>query len=204
MSTTVDGPRLYAWLCENGLENVETQLGFHARAARHWRDGGGAGLSTIDAVLTKLDLHLDLLPDDLRPEAEETLPPPREKRRRPSNAKLTDSQIRALHMLHIKGGMSISELARRTWKQAGFKNPAAAITGIRVGFRRLYLPIEKRHPSTLPHLPRCEFVKQDGCRCGAYPLEGEQFCFPHHPDNRERARLSAARARQVRYAEAAA
>jgi Transposase len=62
----LDGPALVAWLeDERRCIFGEYALGFHARAIRHWRRGGKPSLYHADVVLTKLDVHLDELPDHL-------------------------------------------------------------------------------------------------------------------------------------------
>ncbi len=61
----LSGPGLYSWLLQNGLDHIELQLGYHARMARHWRDGGTAHVYSADAVLCKLGLHLSEIPDEL-------------------------------------------------------------------------------------------------------------------------------------------
>jgi hypothetical protein len=61
----LDGPGLVHWLESHGLDNPEIQLGFHARAIRHWRAGCKASVYVADRVLIKLGLHLSEIPDDL-------------------------------------------------------------------------------------------------------------------------------------------
>lgn len=65
----LDGPRLVAWIEAEGAHPVDLRLGYHARAVRHWRAGERAQVYEVDKVLTKLGLHLHLIPDDLWIEA---------------------------------------------------------------------------------------------------------------------------------------
>jgi hypothetical protein len=198
---SVNGPGLVKWLEERGCELGDRWLGDDARRIRAWREGSDEPtLGVLDRVLTKLDIHMDELPDDLRHRVEGEAVERANRR----NAKLTDSQLRALHLLHTKGGYSIRQLAERVWKRAGHKSPEGATAAIRRGFRRLYLPIQHRHPSEFPHLPRCEFIKKDGTRCSAFPVAGETLCFPHHPAHREQVRRSTLRAVRARLAKEAA
>lgn len=61
----LDGPRLYEWLKEHGLDHPAIELGReHERAIRHWRDGRRANVYTVDRVLVALGLHLSEVPDD--------------------------------------------------------------------------------------------------------------------------------------------
>ena len=32
---------------------------------------------------------------------------------------------------------------------------------------------------------QCEFMKQDGTRCGAYAVKGSKYCFMHDPESAE-------------------
>lgn len=61
----LDGPRFVAWLEAEGEHLGDIRLGYHARAVRHWRSGEPAQVYEADKVLTKVGLHLHLIPDDL-------------------------------------------------------------------------------------------------------------------------------------------
>lgn len=122
-----------------------------------------------------------------------------------AGCKLSDEQLRVLHRLHIEREFSVRELGRQIYRQVGYVSADAAVFGIRNGFRRLGLEVTWRHPSKLATSPRCTFEKRDGERCIAHPLRGEEFCWPHHPDNREEAARRADRVRPLRiYIKAAA
>jgi hypothetical protein len=111
---------------------------------------------------------------------------------------LTDDQLLKLHRLHLEGGVSIRELGRRIQVVAGYRTPGAAEFGIRNGFKRLFLERVWRHPTSLRTLSRCREVKEDGSACDAFPVCGENYCWPHHPDNRERAAARMVRATDLR------
>jgi hypothetical protein len=57
---------------------------------------------------------------------------------------LRDHQLRALHRIHIEGGVSLNELGRRVWERAGYAGPRVATEGIRLGWRRLGLTARDR------------------------------------------------------------
>lgn len=61
----LDGPKLVAWLRKNDCKLTEPYIGYHARAARHWREGAAVSVYEADKVLTKLALHLELVPEDV-------------------------------------------------------------------------------------------------------------------------------------------
>lgn len=65
MSEWLDGPKLYAYLKGRGYKLTEPYIGYHARAARHWRNGAAVSAYEADKVLTKLDLHLELVPEEV-------------------------------------------------------------------------------------------------------------------------------------------
>ncbi len=35
-----------------------------------------------------------------------------------------------------------------------------------------------------PHIPQCQYIKTDGCRCGSPALRGQRFCYFHYEVNR--------------------
>jgi hypothetical protein len=53
--------------------------------------------------------------------------------------KLEDRHLHALHHFHTQKGVSIRELGRRVWSQAGFANAHSAGVAISYGFKRLGL-----------------------------------------------------------------
>lgn len=61
----IDGRKLVAYLEDRGYQLSQSAIGHHARAVRHWRNGGAASIFQADALLIKLDLHPDLLPEDM-------------------------------------------------------------------------------------------------------------------------------------------
>lgn len=67
-SEWLDGPGLCEWIDEEEggeLQNADARLLSHARKVRDWRAGGRASVYTADLVLTKLGLHLGMLPEHL-------------------------------------------------------------------------------------------------------------------------------------------
>lgn len=69
MTEYLDGLKLVGWLEGHGHKLDETSLGFHRRYIHSWRRGEAAELYKADAVMTKLDLHVDQLPEDFWVEA---------------------------------------------------------------------------------------------------------------------------------------
>lgn len=65
-------------------------------------------------------------------------------KRRGTKPILSDAQVVAAHKLHMDGGLSINELARRGWKVWGFKSAEGASSGLRAGFARLGLERRSR------------------------------------------------------------
>lgn len=152
--------RLYAWRFElAGLDRADLEDALNRAGYELW------------------EVYPDLVDVALDPEPEEA--------RRSAQAKLTDRKLRALHLLHTRGGFSIRELGRRVWEREGFLSARGAEISIRRGFARLYLPIERRHPTAIASLERCRKLKADGQRCIAFPLQGEELCVVHHPDYRD-------------------
>lgn len=110
---------------------------------------------------------------------------------------LSDENVLALHRLHIEGGVSIRELARRIYRKAGYASWEAAMHGIRRGFRRLGLEAQRRHPTELAIRPRlCVDQKSNGEPCEAFAVTGRDRCWPH--ENREIAKQRIAQANQAR------
>jgi len=124
-----------------------------------------------------------------------TLSEARERRRR-TDSKLTDDQLRVLYRLHIERGRSIRELGRLVWRQAGFASPLAAGRAISRGFARLHLPArsctESRQLAKQRGYARCEELKANGEHCESFALVGDRLCWPHRYP--ELARAQAAQA----------
>jgi len=55
----LDGPGLVTWLESEGVRNPES------RAFTRWKSGGAASVYAADRFLTKVGLHIHLVPDDL-------------------------------------------------------------------------------------------------------------------------------------------
>lgn len=115
--------------------------------------------------------------------------------------KLEDRHLRALHVFHIDKGVSIRELGRRIWRQAGFASAHSADVAIGEGFKRLGLPALSRSEATAAAnrnrakergLPFCAFIKADGSRCGRRTSKGR--CW-HHREEGLRRRLDELHAR---------
>lgn len=54
-------------------------------------------------------------------------------------SKYTEPQLRALHVFHMRDGLSVNELARRTHEAAGYRSPGSAHSAISRGWKRLGL-----------------------------------------------------------------
>jgi DNA-binding NarL/FixJ family response regulator len=63
----LDGPRFCEWVRERHPNlNLRLQLGETlARRWQNWENGAAAHYATADKLLTRLDNHLSLVPDDL-------------------------------------------------------------------------------------------------------------------------------------------
>lgn len=67
MSDWLDGPKLVAWLEEEGfLRDARAQLGdAHVEAVRKWRDGRAANVYSADELLLCLGLTIAQLPESV-------------------------------------------------------------------------------------------------------------------------------------------
>jgi hypothetical protein len=196
----------------NTLSNraLALQLGLHEDVLRRWRrDYPTLKRADVEDALHRVgvpiaDLYPDLAAEDggghrWCPGCKEVVPTTEEKhclwcdRRcyfesKPNSAisrrKLTDSQLRALHRIHARGGASVKELGRRVWKQAGYSNAHVARSSIRNGFKRLGLPVIPQRART--GLSYCEEIVQYGPRkgrkCGLPKGRGSEVCWNHDED----------------------
>jgi DNA invertase Pin-like site-specific DNA recombinase len=98
----LDGPRFVVWLEENGLFNVNLQLGSGLeRRFRDWRRGAAASVYTADRALVRLGRHLSEIPDDLF-----TRPPIVS-----DAAPITEEQINEI-VRRAEAGEAVSDIAR--------------------------------------------------------------------------------------------
>lgn len=58
------GPKLAAWLAEAGVNRLELTP-VEQRAVRRWRSGENARFHSVDELLTRLDMHLSVVPDEV-------------------------------------------------------------------------------------------------------------------------------------------
>jgi hypothetical protein len=63
-------------------------------------------------------------------------------------SRLSDTQLRALHLAYVKHGVSINALAKRIYHQVGYKSHHSAATAISEGWKRLELPARDRIEAT--------------------------------------------------------
>lgn len=77
MSDWLDGPKLVAWMEENGLDCPKRQLGAYEYRVRRWKQGSAASVWVADDVLTTIGCCLGELPDDLyrEPPMRNKIPP---------------------------------------------------------------------------------------------------------------------------------
>lgn len=193
MSAYLDPQPFRDWYAEQKKrftpEEIARWFGVDSRTLRRWDEGSMRirRAELEDAVMRSHFSLWDIYPE-LENEPVDELAERRETRRR-SDARITDDQLRILNAIHVERGVSIRELGRQIWEQVGCSSPGAADSAIRRGFKRLHLPIEKRivhHPSSRP---RCaDVARRTGERCRLPVLEGEDFCWTHHPDTREQAK----------------
>lgn len=185
------GPQLVRWLEGRGCRQLgESRLASHARTVRGWRDGElTPTLPAVDAVLTKLDIHLDELPDDLLPAAAGELEA-RDRGGVPKGygAKLSDAQIRLLHRAHSERRVTVQMLADQIWLQMGFASIESASYSIRQGFKRLGLRVV-HHRARAVNARRCEELNHRGERCEGLAQPGSEICWSHA--NLEKARATA-------------
>ncbi|HEX5591976.1 MAG TPA: hypothetical protein VFX35_01365 [Solirubrobacterales bacterium] len=183
--------------------DLALKLGTSQRSLYRWlHESTWLDRPEIEAALDHAGIHLWELYPDL-PEPEPLVGP--QGPQPGAGSKLSDEQVRVLHRLHVERELSIRELGRRIYAQVGYFSEDAAVFGIRSGFRRLGLEAKWRHPTTLATVADryCKEDKADGERCGAFAMRGEEYCWPHHPDNRDAAAASIARANAARSAVAA-
>ena len=191
---SMDGPRLVEWLEDRDCLLTDSFVGASsARAIRRWREGATPSLWDVDALLTKLDIHLDELPEDLRP-SDEPAPPARDRGGVPKGygAKLSDAQVRVLYRLHAERKFTVATLAGELWEQAGFASAESASWSIRQGFRRLGLPLIYHHAQAAG-ARRCTDRTLAGRPCGQRPLADSDRCWDHDPRTRSKARDNALR-----------
>lgn len=92
-----------------------------------------------------------------------------------TSSKLSDVQLRALHRIYIERGASISQLARESWRRAGFASADSAFQCIRLGWRRLGLGLRTEFMGS-----RCEALKAGTKRrCRRPALIGGRYCNMH-------------------------
>lgn len=86
-------------------------------------------------------------------DAETTESPVTPKRRggwkRPDKvARVTEAQLRALHLVHVQQGLSIRELGRRIWERVGYASEKSAANSISAGWKRLGLRARPKSEAT--------------------------------------------------------
>lgn len=190
----VNGPALVNWLESLGRPLSDSFVGnTNARRIRRWRQGENPSIWDVDEVLVDLDIHLDEMPDDLRPEISSVpnigrcggVP-------KGYGAKLSDDQLRVLHSLHTERRLTVTTLANEIWEQVGFASAESANWSIREGFKRLELPLVHHHAKAAG-ARRCSGTNSDGGRCGQRPLTDSDQCWDHDPRTRELARANGLR-----------
>lgn len=172
---------------------------------------------TYDRIATAIDrdelLELALAHAPANPRAALSRPPrigPSRYRHR-RDAKLTSGQLAAAYRLHIDGGLSLREIARRGWDAWGYSGPHAASVALSEQLRRAGMKPRDRVAATVAvstvhgkHKDpqhrhklrvargeirgvRCAAVKDrpgkgNGEPCRVAALAGEIYCAAHHPD----------------------
>lgn len=160
---------------------------------------------------------------------EERRPPKRGGWKRPdlAGSRYTEAQLRALHLLHLRGE-SLNSLAKQTHEKVGYKTHASAATAISREWKRLGLKARDRIESCVKastthgrggrnrdesayrrwfkeqhglYQPTCKGVKsqhpQKGEPCQLPAVEGSEFCQAHAPERRERIEAHLSRMRAV-------
>jgi hypothetical protein len=146
--------------------------------------------------------------------------------RRPDRQGLFSAeQLRLLHRLHRERGVSIRELGRQSFEQAGYKTAKSAASAISAGWKRLGLiargRIEQTQRSCTIHglarrtgskaaykrllrerkglRPRCKATKRGapgrGRPCSRPAMHGSEYCVSHDPDRAGRREAQLARMR---------
>lgn len=190
----VNGPALVGWLESLGRPLSDSFIGnTNARRVRRWRQGENPSIWDVDEVLVDLDIHLDELPEELRPDIA-TTPEPGRRGGVPKGygAKLSDAQLRVLHNLHTERRLTVTSLANEIWGQVGFASAESAHWSIRQGFKRLELPLVHHHAKAAG-ARRCSHEKDNGNRCGQRPLTDSDKCWDHDPRTRGLARANGLR-----------
>lgn len=64
------------------------------------------------------------------------------------NARLSEKQLRQLHLLHLREGLSVRELARRGWRSWGYASEQTALNSILDRWKRLGLAARPKGEAT--------------------------------------------------------
>lgn len=65
-----------------------------------------------------------------------------------ANARLTEKQLRAVHRLHLEGGLSLREICRRGWQAWGYASPHAALNSVSNRLRSVGLAVRSQSEAT--------------------------------------------------------
>lgn len=126
-------------------------------------------------------------------------------------SRVTDDQLRALHVAYERG-LSLRQLGERVYERLGYSSSKSAAMAIHSGFKRLHLPTRDRIEATVAASTthgkgsrvnkaeyrrwhrrqtgevrgvRCEAVRQQyprkGAPCRNMALAGGRFCYAHDP-----------------------
>ena len=110
-----DGPRLYAWLREKGVN--PHHYGAMGRRATDWRRGSAADFYTVDRLLTAAGLHAHEAPESMwreAPRPARRVPPKRKRSTNPGGGRaLSAEQVELIRREMRMGTSTRGELAAR-------------------------------------------------------------------------------------------
>ncbi len=193
LAEKVSGLALVEWLEGLGRPLSDSFIGnTNARRVRRWRQGENPSIWDVDAFLIDLDIHLDELPEKLRPDVPVAASGRGGGVPKGYKAKLSDKQLRVLHRFHTERQVTAASLAAQVWEQAGFASAESAAWSIRQGFKRLGLPLVNYH-ARAAGARSCSDQNAKGEPCAQRPLADSEKCWGHDPRTRDLARANGLR-----------
>jgi hypothetical protein len=168
------------------IARLAHELRIGERRLRHWlRTAGTLDRDDLEDALHRMDVCIW----DVYPDLDPPTTPAVNRGGVPAGVtgRLRDTHFRVLHRIHIERGMSVAEMSRRLYEQFGYASPGTASYAILRGWKRLGLPVKRRHD--LPDaVSRCKGLKtrypRKGERCTEPPMIGSDYCREHSEERR--------------------
>lgn len=132
------------------------------------------GMIDRDAVEDALD-HAGVFMWEVYPDVEDTVEEAEAKLRFKCppgfNRRMTDEQVHAAHLLHVKMNRSLVGLSELLWERRGYANANSCRVALGMAFRGLGLPLRS-----------CQAHNYRGGRCELAPRDGSVWCRAHDPE----------------------